>query len=207
MLCFFFILDLTVQSLNIGLPISSRSHGRRIFSLRKEDADGWTDDIMLGSLDSSNLDSEFLSPDANQLEEHDVPPLSPQFSPPMTLQKYETMQRKRIHVHFRYTGGAGLKLFFLFAATQLKERFPELVISKTVVPCRSEREREETLFEITIDDKLVYSKRPEKKAVYLEMSSLSETVMKARREKRPKGVYGDPSTYDFDSLQKNASDH
>eukprot|EP00638_Chattonella_subsalsa_P005545 CAMPEP_0117746542 /NCGR_PEP_ID=MMETSP0947-20121206/8005_1 /TAXON_ID=44440 /ORGANISM="Chattonella subsalsa, Strain CCMP2191" /LENGTH=229 /DNA_ID=CAMNT_0005563879 /DNA_START=78 /DNA_END=767 /DNA_ORIENTATION=+ len=131
-----------------------------------------------------------------EFEELATLPTLPKFAPPMTEQKFATMQDRRVSMYFRYTGGVGLKLYYLFAAKHFKQDFPELKISRKVLPCRNDKDRLETTFEIHIDHKLVYQKRPEKKAVYLELSTIEEAIVKARREKRPNTVvYGDPSTY------------
>jgi len=136
-------------------------------------------------------------------EELAAVPTTPKFAPPISETKFQTIQDRRVNVQFKYTGGCGLKLYYLFAAQHLKKKFPDIRIIRKVIAIRGD----ETVFEIRIDDKLVYSKRPDKKGVYLEFETFEDIIKKTRRAKRPNSiVYGDPESYPFQKQNEEAAD-
>lgn len=115
------------------------------------------------------------------------------FAPPMTVHKYQTMQDRRVPVMIKYTGGGGFKRYYDEIVHVLKMHFPDVRIAREIVEGST---REEEIFEIRIDGKLVCTKRRRKPGVYLHMETLQQAIRKARQRRRPGAiVYGDEETY------------
>ena len=116
-------------------------------------------------------------------------------SPPMTLSKYQTMRNKRVVLTIRYSGGSGLKAAYEAAAAIIKERFPDVLVQRTVLEVQSQKDEDQ--FEILVDGKLAYLKRKDKPGVFLQMDTLEQFIRRARRRRRPDQlVYGDMDTYE-----------
>lgn len=117
-----------------------------------------------------------------------------EFAPAMTVHKFETMQDRRVPVAIKYSGGGGFKRYFEEIATVLKRHFPDVLIDREIVEVSSTRE--EKVFEIRIDGKLVCTKRRGKPGVFLHMDTFAQAIRKARQRRRPGSiVYGDQETY------------
>jgi hypothetical protein len=130
-----------------------------------------------------------------------VPPESP--APPMSFNKYLTMQEKRAVVTIRYSGDAGLKPYFLTLAKKLKAAHPDIVVERLILPAVADGN--EATFEVLVDGKVVMGKsRPRKvtrgvvdmhmigrRSVYVSMGELDLAISRARRKHRPSTVYGD----------------
>jgi hypothetical protein len=130
-----------------------------------------------------------------------TPPES--LAPPMSFNKYLTMQEKRAVVTIRYSGDAGLKPYFLTLAKKLKASHPDIVIERLILPAVADGN--EATFEVLVDGKVVMGKsRPRKvtrgvvdmhmigrRSVYVSMGELDLAISRARRKHRPSTVYGD----------------
>ncbi|CAB1113182.1 unnamed protein product [Ectocarpus sp. CCAP 1310/34] len=117
-----------------------------------------------------------------------------EFAPPMTVRKFKTMQDRRVPVSIKYSGGGGFKRYFEEIAKVLKRHFPDVLIDREIVEVSSTREEE--VFEIRIDGKLVCAKRRGKPGVFLHMETFAQAIRKARQRRRPGAiVYGDQETY------------
>ncbi|CAM9535192.1 unnamed protein product [Ectocarpus sp. 12 AP-2014] len=117
-----------------------------------------------------------------------------EFAPPMTVRKFKTMQDRRVPVSIKYSGGGGFKRYFEEIAIVLKRHFPDVLIDREIVEVSSTREEE--VFEIRIDGKLVCAKRRGKPGVFLHMETFAQAIRKARQRRRPGAiVYGDQETY------------
>ncbi|CAM9473185.1 unnamed protein product [Scytosiphon promiscuus] len=117
-----------------------------------------------------------------------------EFAPPMTVRKFMTMQDRRVPVLIKYSGGGGFKRYFEEIAKVLKRHFPDVIIDREIVEVSSTREEE--VFEIRIDGKLVCAKRRGKLGVFLHMDTFAQAIRKARQRRRPGSiVYGDQETY------------
>ncbi|CAN0342020.1 unnamed protein product, partial [Ectocarpus sp. 13 AM-2016] len=92
------------------------------------------------------------------------------------------------------SGGGGFKRYFEEIAIVLKRHFPDVLIDREIVEVSSTREEE--VFEIRIDGKLVCAKRRGKPGVFLHMETFAQAIRKARQRRRPGAiVYGDQETY------------
>ena len=136
-------------------------------------------------------------------------------APPLSYQKYLTMQEKRAVVQIRYSSDAGLKPYFLTVAKKLKTSHPDVIIERRILaktPDSSSSEQEPT-FEIWVDGKVVVGRtgkgsRPRKsssrqgvqdlqkgRSIYVSMNELDLAICRARRKLRPAStVYGEGST-------------
>jgi hypothetical protein len=127
-------------------------------------------------------------------------------SPPMSFNKFLTMQEKRAIVTIRYSGDAGLKPYFLTIAKKLKTSHPDVMIERLILPAVADGN--EATFEVLVDGKVVIGKsRPRKvargvvdmhvigrRSIYVSMSELDLSISRARRKHRPSTVYGDDNT-------------
>jgi len=127
-------------------------------------------------------------------------------APPLSYQKFLTMQEKRASVEIRYSGDAGLKPYFLTVAKKLKASHPDVIIERRILP-KINVETDEPTFEIVIDGKVVLGNgkgRPRKakisrldmqkgRSVFVSMAELDIAICRARRKLRPTTVYGDPA--------------
>eukprot|EP00752_Nemacystus_decipiens_P017324 g15520.t1 len=112
----------------------------------------------------------------------------------MTVRKFKTMQDRRVPVTIKYSGGGGFKAYFEEIAMVLKRHFPDVIIDREIVEVSSMREEE--VFEIRVDGKLVCAKRRGKPGVFLHMETFVQAIRKARQRRRPGSiVYGDQETY------------
>eukprot|EP00752_Nemacystus_decipiens_P001355 g1344.t1 len=105
-----------------------------------------------------------------------------EFAPPMTVRKFKTMQDRRVPVTIKYSGGGGFKAYFEEIAMVLKRHFPDVIIDREIVEVSSMREEE--VFEIRVDGKLVCAKRRGKPGVFLHMETFVQSLRtsKGRRE-------------------------
>ena len=55
---------------------------------------------------------------------------------------------------------------------------------------------QEPTCEIMVDNRLIFTKRPDNVAVYLQKAEIDLAIRAARRRLRPKDVYGEPDTFD-----------
>ena len=134
-------------------------------------------------------------------------------APPLTYQKFLTMQEKRAVVLIRYSSDAALKPYFLTVAKKLKASHPDVIIERRILPKvpdhgSSSSSNEEPTFEIVVDGKVVVGStgkggRPRKsklsrqdmqkgRSIFVSMSELDIAICRARRKSRPSStVYGD----------------
>ena len=126
-------------------------------------------------------------------------------SPPMSFDKFVTMQEKRAVVTIRYSGDAGLKPYFLTIAKKLKQSHPDIVIERRILPSVVDGNYEAT-FEVLVEGKVVIGKSRHRKvsrngnndvhdiigrrSVYVSMNELGLAISRARRKHRPTTVYG-----------------
>lgn len=122
-------------------------------------------------------------------------------APPLTFNKFLTMQDKRVVATIRYT--EGLKPYYLTAAQKIKASHPDVVIEKRILPSissgGSEAASDSKVFEVLVDEKLVVGNNPKRSrkgdgSVYVSMQEMDLAISKARRKRRPTTLYGeDPS--------------
>lgn len=117
-------------------------------------------------------------------------------SPPLTFEKFVTMQGKRVPVEMRYSTQSGLRPFFLTVAKKIKSKYPDVVVEKRILPNSAEPE---SSFEVLVDGKPVVGKSGTKRharrsgdsdlagglSVYVSMEEIDLAVAKARRKRRP----------------------
>lgn len=123
-------------------------------------------------------------------------------APPLLLDKYMTMQDKRVVVTIRYSGGASLKPYFLTVAKKLKLSHPDVIIERQILPSVLNSDVEAT-FEVLVDGKVVVgngrvSKQKvgqvdmaHSRSVFVSMQELDVAISRSRRKRRPAKVYGD----------------
>ena len=111
-------------------------------------------------------------------------------------------QDKRAVVTICYSGGSGLRPFFLTAAKRIKASFPDVMIERRVLPSSREGGDDST-FEVLVDGKVVIGKTRNRsaprggssanlgslKSVFVSMEGLGVAISKARRRKRPTTSY------------------
>jgi len=109
----------------------------------------------------------------------------------MTFEKFRTMQQKRVRLSIRYSGGERDATKVYSRIKQLVSlRFPDVVVEKRIRNVRSPKDT--GVFEILVDDRLVYSKPTERDGIFLSMRTLTQAIVRARRLRRPgQTVYGD----------------
>lgn len=126
-------------------------------------------------------------------------------SPPLTFEKFMTMQDKRVLVTVRYSGDSGLKPYYLTVAKKLKLSHPDVVIEKRILPAKTDPE--DPTFEILVDSKVVVGKASTQVqsldtsnedmtgglSVFVSMQELDLAISKARRRRRPSTLYGEPN--------------
>mmetsp|Transcript_3050 Transcript_3050/g.4586 ORF Transcript_3050/g.4586 Transcript_3050/m.4586 type:complete len:247 (-) Transcript_3050:17-757(-) len=128
----------------------------------------------------------------------------------MTINKFLTMQDKRVVVTIRYSGWSGLRSVFLTAAKRIKSAFPDVLIEKRIL----DEESGDGTFEILVDGKLVtYSKSKNKEngnnGVFVSMQELGIAISKARKRRRPSTLYSmdaigsNPAAMRLDVLRKS----
>eukprot|EP00978_Attheya_sp_CCMP212_P020001 scaffold56773_cov47-Attheya_sp.AAC.1 len=136
-------------------------------------------------------------------------------SPPLTFQKYLTMQYKRVIVTVQYSEESGLRPFYLTMAKKIKETFPDVFIEKRLLPAldsKSESNNDERAFAVLVDGKSVVGKSKNKKqgvqitktssqevvvrpdraagrSVFVSMAELDLAIAKARKRRRPSTAY------------------
>eukprot|EP00904_Undaria_pinnatifida_P010333 jgi/Undpi1/642/HiC_scaffold_10.g04106.m1 len=113
-----------------------------------------------------------------------------EFAPAMTVRKFATMQDRRVPVAIKYSGGGGFKRYFEEISTVLKRHFPDVLINREIVEVSSTRE--EKVFEIRIDGKLVCTKRRGKPGVFLHMETFAQDTyqnVKALTDDRTAGGF------------------
>lgn len=124
-------------------------------------------------------------------------------APPLSFQKFLTMQGKRVVVSIRYSGEAGLKPYFLTAAKKIKASHPDVILERRqMADIDREDPTDEPCFEILVDGKVVVGNtksRSRKKigtdvqqSIFVSMQELDLAISRARRRRRPSTtVYGE----------------
>jgi len=135
-------------------------------------------------------------------------------APPLTFKKYLTMQEKRVPIKIRYSDIPGLKPYYLTTAKKIKDRNPDVIVEKSLVPTSEETKDEEVIFEVLVDNKVVVGKPHSKwhgvtrtgasgggkdetsnrvfgMSVYISMEEVNEAIAKARRKRRPNSAYSE----------------
>ena len=140
-------------------------------------------------------------------------------SPPLSFQKFLTMQGKRVIVTIRYSGEAGLKPYFLTAAKKIKASHPDVILERRqTADLDREDPNDEPSFEILVDGKVIVGNnksRSRKKignvhtSIFVSMQELDLAISRARRRRRPSTtVYGEvhePGDLRLDGLRKDNS--
>lgn len=126
-------------------------------------------------------------------------------SPPLSYNKYLTMQDKRVRVTIRYSNGDGLKPYFLTVAKKIKQSHPDISVDRVLLPTIDTDDNDrEAIFEVLVDGKIVVGKgntpRRQKvarvdmaraRSVFVSMEEVDLAVSRARRKRRPSTiVYG-----------------
>jgi hypothetical protein len=144
-------------------------------------------------------------PEGGEITTTTIPNVVEVESPPMSFDKFVTMQEKRAVVTIRYSGDAGLKPYFLTIAKKLKQAHPDIVIERRILPSVVDGNYEAT-FEVLVEGKVVIGKSRHRKvsrngnndvhdiigrrSVYVSMNELDMAISRARRKHRPTTVYG-----------------
>lgn len=127
-------------------------------------------------------------------------------SPPLSFQKFVTMQDKRVVVTVTYSGLSGLRPFFLTFAKKIKAQNPDVIIEQRILP--PVEQNGEPVFEILVDGKLVIGKGQSKKqgvrrssssvsqedlagglSVFVSVEDVTTAITKARKRRRPSTAY------------------
>eukprot|EP00980_Cylindrotheca_fusiformis_P019559 scaffold6784_cov108-Cylindrotheca_fusiformis.AAC.1 len=139
------------------------------------------------------------------------------FAPPLTYEKYLTMQSKRVPVTIRYSAESGLKPYFLTVAMKIKEAYPDVTFDRIVLPKMqlsdsSGKGHDGVAFEVLVDGKVVVRTPGRKGAysidnmhVYVNMHEVEAAILRARKRRRPQTVYGEESSNERLAGLKNKS--
>ncbi|CAJ1954777.1 unnamed protein product [Cylindrotheca closterium] len=123
------------------------------------------------------------------------------FAPPLSYDKYLTMQSKRVAVSVRYSEKSGLRPYYLTVAKRIKEAFPDVVLDKVLLPRVEVNEHsnshEGCTFQVLVDGKIVV-RSPSRKGlvgeyiqVFVNMQEIEIAISRARKRRRPQTVYGE----------------
>ncbi|KAG7351456.1 hypothetical protein IV203_010816 [Nitzschia inconspicua] len=169
--------------------------------------------LVSSDLNRSLSESSSLSSSSRLEELSDLSPNYP-FAPPLTYNKFLTMQSKRVMVSIRYSAESGLKKFFLTAAKRIKDMFPDVILERVILPKVDVGESgfdaksafAGSVFEILVDGKVVFRTAPGRKGtqsnemtVFVSMQELDAAISRARRRRRPSTVvYGEEDDLDDD---------
>lgn len=153
---------------------------------------------------SGETDNPFVSrrlPNDHFSLSEDVSPMSP----PLTYQKFLTMQSRRVPVAIRYSADSGMKPYFLTVAKKLKDSHPDIILDKVILPkimpTGDGKPEVSPTFEVMVDGKVIIPTVGKKdrigsggsagKIVFVSMEELDTAISRARRRRRPSTVYGD----------------
>jgi len=170
------------------------------------------------NLAAINGENSIVSDDINITEFVNASDLLP-LSPPVSFEKFLTMQDKRVVVTIRYSGGSGLKPYYLTVAKRIKMSHPDVLIEKRILPALDPDTKEEPTFEVLVDGKVCVGKGKIQiqklgsksnvedmtggMSVFVSMQELDTIISKARRRRRPNTLYGDdPARIDLEMLRK-----
>lgn len=137
-----------VQGFTIAVPPSILQQ-TYVFTTRLQAVESKDTPPQSKMMDSSTVDA-FVEINATEVVEIDAPPLS--------FQKFLTMQGKRVIVTIRYSGGesAGLKPYFLTAAKKIKASHPDVILERRqTASLDPEDPTDEPSFEILVDGKVI----------------------------------------------------
>tara|TARA_B110000971_G_scaffold216374_2_gene251311 strand:- start:301 stop:795 length:495 start_codon:yes stop_codon:yes gene_type:complete len=121
---------------------------------------------------------------------------APPPSPPLSYQKFLTLQSKRVVVTIQYSSGCNLRPFFLTAASKLKVSNCDVFIEKIVLPGITFDRTHLPIFNILVDGKALPnmnkgslglvrgSDNTEDYFVFLPMTEINTAIARARRRRR-----------------------
>jgi len=167
---------------------------------RRGDPSGWTTappHLPAAATSSADAGDFFEGDFATNDPPPDVLPLSAlPVSPPLSFRKFLTMQEKRVVVTIQYNANSGLRPYFLTAAKRIKERHPDVVIEKLILP--EPDEPADRVFAISVDGKVAVGGKQRSRGedgdghrhVFVSLEELGFAIEKARRKKRPHSSYG-----------------
>lgn len=124
-------------------------------------------------------------------------------APPLSYDKFLTMQDKRVVLAIRYSGESGLRPYFLTVAKKLKQSHPDVIVERRILPKAEVEATGEAIFEILVDGKVVVGKNRSRRqrvsrvdmsrarSVFVSMQELDVAISRARRRRRPTTVYGE----------------
>ena len=107
-------------------------------------------------------------------------------SPPMTIDKYETMTARRVEAVLEFTMHPTWKQWGMQAAEVmniLKERHPDITLSRVIEAVSDAASP--PLMQLRVEGRLCARLSPGRGAVYLPMQQVSRCIEEARRERRP----------------------
>ena len=152
-------------------------------------------------------------------------------APPLSFEKYLTLQEKRVPVAIRYSGQSGLRPFFLTVAKWIKKRNPDVVVEKLILPSVDGDDLESSTFEVLVDGKVVVGKAATKwqgfrrqsmgsssgggssggtvstrdlaggLSIYVSLEEVDLALAKARRRRRPNSTVYSQSETENQSAQ------
>lgn len=124
-------------------------------------------------------------------------------APPLSYQKYMTMQKKRVPVTIRYSAESGLKPYYLTVAKRVKDLYPDVLIevsefkddAKKQVEGGPEGENAGS-FEVAVDGRIIVRRANQKAGVragsiFVSMAEMDLAITRARKRRRPSTVYGE----------------
>lgn len=107
-------------------------------------------------------------------------------APPMTEDKFATMQSRRVEAAIEFTMHPSWKQWSFQAAEAmhvLKERFPDVVVHR-VIKCVSDPSATPVM-QLRVEGKLCMRLSPGRGAVYLPMEQIGVAIQEARCQQRP----------------------
>jgi hypothetical protein len=212
------LMTLCFQTFGFSINPSNRRIQERIVRFHQRRS-------LLATITGINGDKElhsdivFANLTAAEIDESELLPAAP----PITYQKFITMQDKRVLVTIRYSGESGLRPFFLTVAKKLKQSHPDVIVERRILPPVAGAMSNdanmmdgEATFEILVDGTMVVGKTratrrskvarvdmSRSRSVYISMQELEVAIARARRRRRPTTtVYGDVSAAQSGAMRK-----
>lgn len=93
-----------------------------------------------------------------------------------------TMDTNRVVVTISYSCGIGLRKFYKAAARKVMENHPDVLIRKKLILERQNGNL--PFFQIDVDGKSVYTKKPEARSIFLNMASIKSAIKIASIRRR-----------------------
>ena len=118
------------------------------------------------------------------------------------------LKDKRVSITIRYTDDSGLKPYYLTVAKKIKESYPDVRLTKDILPAAEIGENsgeDDAQFEVIVDGKTIVGNQKKGRrerygsgrgdvSVFVSISELDLAIKRARKKRRPTTVYGEQAS-------------